>query len=93
MSAYSIHYATAVIAAIHDRMTNFHIQIEELNPEDFEIGIGLPSLPDPEERMSRTADLKYIIDNIIERHDSLKEFEEELEKHKKDITPGQVGEA
>ena len=68
-------------------------QIEEINPEDLEIGIGLPPLPDPEERMSRTTALKDIIDDIIERHSDLKEFEDELKKHKDKITPGQVGEA
>ena len=68
-------------------------QIEELNPEDLEIGIGLPPLPDPEERMSRTAALKDIIDDILERHQDLKEFEDELKKHKDKITPGQVGES
>ena len=68
-------------------------QIEELNPEDLEIGIGLPPLPDPEERMGRTAALKDIIDDILERQSDLKEFEEELKKHKDKITPGQVGES
>ena len=68
-------------------------QIEEIDPEDLEIGIGLPPLPDPEERMSRTAALKDIIDDILERHSDLKEFEDELKKHKDKITPGQVGES
>ena len=68
-------------------------QIEELNPEDLEIGIGLPPLPNTEERMSRTAALKELVDDIIERHSDLKEFEDELKKHKDKITPGQVGES
>ena len=68
-------------------------KIEEIDPEDLEIGIGLPPLPDPEERMSRTTALKDIIDDIIERHSDLKEFEDELKKHKDKITPGQVGES
>ena len=67
-------------------------QIEEINTEDLEIGIGLPPLPDPEERMSNTKALKDIIDDIIERQSDLKEFEDELKKHKDKITPGQVGE-
>ena len=29
----------------------------------------------------------------MERHAELKEFEEELEKHKEDLTPGQIGES
>ena len=68
-------------------------KIEEIDPEDLEIGIGLPPLPDPEERMSRTVALKDIIDDILDRHNDLKEFEDELKKHKDKITPGQVGES
>ena len=67
-------------------------QIEELNPEDLEIGIGLPPLPDFEDRIKRTDGLKLLIDDILERQDSLREFEDELKKHKDKITPGQVGE-
>ncbi len=68
-------------------------QIEELNPEDLEIGIGLPPLPDNEKRIDRTTAMKELIDDILERHSDLKEFEDELKKHKNKITPGQVGEA
>ena len=54
----------------------------------------LPELPSPDdERMSRTVALKDIIDDILDRHNDLKEFEDELKKHKGKITPGQVGEA
>jgi len=67
-------------------------QIEEINPEDLEIGIGLPPLPDFEKRINRTTALKELIDDIIDRHADLKEFEDELKKHKDKITPGQVGE-
>ncbi len=68
-------------------------QIEPVDMEDLEIGIGLPPLPDPEERMGRTTALKDIIDDILERQSDLKEFEKELKKHKDKITPGQVGES
>ena len=68
-------------------------QIEEINPEDLEIGIGLPPLPSYEDRVGRTTAIKDIIDDILERQDSLKEFEKELKKHKDKITPGQVGES
>ena len=37
--------------------------------------------------------LKDIIDDILERQSDLKEFEDELKKHKDKITPGQVGES
>ena len=70
--------------------------IEEIDPMELEMGL-LPELPElpfsNEERMNKTAALKDIIDDIIERHSDLKEFEEELEKYKNEITPGQVGES
>ena len=67
--------------------------VEELDPREIEMGL-LPELPSPnKERMNKTVALKDIIDNIIERHSDLKEFEEELEKYKNEITPGQVGES
>ena len=70
-------------------------QIEELNPEDLKLdmGMSLPPLADNEERIKRTESLKELIDDIIERHSDLKDFEDELKKHKDKITPGQVGES
>ena len=67
-------------------------QIEEIYPEDLEIGMELPPLLDDKKGISRTMALKDIIDDILERHSDLKEFEDELKKHKDKITPGQVGE-
>ena len=68
-------------------------QIEEIDPKDLEIGMSLPPLPDNDERVKRTENLKELIDDIIERHSDLKEFEDELRKHKDKIVPGQVGES
>ena len=68
-------------------------QIEPIDPEDLEIGMELPPLPNNEERVKRTEGLKDLIDDILERQDSLREFEKELKKHKDKITPGQVGES
>ena len=70
-------------------------QIEEINPDDLklEMGMELPLLSNNEERVKRTAGLKELIDDILERQSDLKEFEEELKKHKDKITPGQVGES
>ena len=68
-------------------------QIEPVDMEDLEIGMSLPPLPDTEERTGRTAALKDIIDDILERQGSLREFEKELKKHRDKITPGQVGES
>ena len=70
-------------------------QIEPIDATDLEMemGMSLPPLSSNEERMSRTSALKDIIDDILERQEDLKEFEDELKKHKDKITPGQVGES
>ena len=69
------------------------LQVEEIDPKDLEIGMSLPPLPSNEERINRTTAIKELIDDILERHSDLKEFEDELKKHKDKITPGQVGES
>ena len=43
--------------------------------------------------LSTTVSLRELLDNYMERHKDLKELEEELEKHKDEITPGQIGES
>ena len=69
------------------------LQVEEIDPKDLEIGMSLQPLPSNEERTNRTTAIKELIDDILDRHKDLKEFEDELKKHKDDITPGQVGES
>ena len=44
----------------------------------------------PEDKMQ---ELKDLFEDFKSRKEELKEFEEELKKHKKDITPGQIGES
>ena len=68
-------------------------EIEPIDPAEMEMGMGLPPLDSSKERIERTEGLKELIDDILERHQDLKEFEEELKKHKDKITPGQVGES
>ena len=70
-------------------------KIEEIDPEDLklEMGMSLPPLNDNDERIKRTEGIKALIDDILDRHADLKEFEDELKKHRDKITPGQVGES
>ena len=37
--------------------------------------------------------IKQLVDKYIENRENLKEFEEELEKHKDELTPGTIGES
>ena len=67
--------------------------IEEIDPTELEIH-KIPTLIDhSEERSNKIEYLKDMIDNFIERHEELKEFEDELKKYRNEITPGQVGES
>ena len=67
--------------------------VEEIDPETLMIE-RLPELPFlDEDRVARTEGLKDLIDDIIKKHKDLKEFEDELEKYRNEITPGQVGES
>ena len=67
--------------------------VEEIDSENLMIE-RLPELPFlDEDRVARTEGLKDLIDDIIEKHKDLKEFEDELKKYRNEITPGQVGES
>jgi len=43
--------------------------------------------------IERSERLKSLLDEFMNKKENLKEFEEELKKHKDKLTPGQVGEA
>ena len=43
--------------------------------------------------IERSERLKNLLDEFMDKKENLKEFEEELKKHKDKLTPGQVGEA
>ena len=42
---------------------------------------------------SKIKSLRELIDEFMDKQKDLKELEEELKKHKDDITPGQIGES
>jgi len=70
-------------------------EVTEVDPSDIGMELGLPELPDLVEShgIERTERLKELVDELIDRHKDMDEFEKELEKHKDKIVPGQVGEA
>ena len=86
----------------HDELGKFLTQ-EEVK---FLAQIDLEPVEDPFEEMELPAinkqptiesgkikDLKELLDEYMDKHKDLKELEEELEKNKDDITPGQIGES
>ena len=68
------------------------IDIEEVGNE-FE-DISTPPLSESETlRSNKMQELKELINDFMDKHKELKEFEEELEKYKDELTPGTIGES
>jgi hypothetical protein len=66
--------------------------------KQFDIDDADPLLPELSSEINikeneRIVNLKELLDEYMEKHEDLKEFEEELKKHKDDITPGTIGES
>jgi ribosomal protein S15P/S13E len=77
-----------------NQIVEFLSQIDiEPYEDDFD-EMGIPPLKnDKSFNSNKVAELKELFNQYMNKHKDLKEFRKELEKHKKDITPGQIGEA
>ena len=74
-------------------IVRFLAQID-LEPADVEFeDMELPPINNSTIESGKVKSLKELIDEYVDKHKDLKEFEEELKKNKDDITPGQVGES
>ena len=70
-----------------------NIEIEDVTDDYFE-DISAPPLSKSEEvRSERIQHIKEIVEEYMGKHKDLKEFEEELKKYRKEITPGTIGES
>ena len=68
--------------------------IQEVDPVEFGVEESMPDFfTDIDERSNKLQSVKELVDEYIERYEDLKEFEEELKKHKKHLVPGQMGES
>ena len=68
------------------------IEIEDVT-DDFEDIVSPPISESEKLRSNKMQELKELVSEFIERHEDLKEFEEELKKHKDELTPGTIGES
>ncbi len=75
-----------------NQMVEYLRQLEiEVLEDDFDL--GLPTLKAEEEQKERVKKVQELLVNFDGKSKDLKEFEEELKKHKDKLTPGQVGES
>ena len=45
------------------------------------------------EQLQNSEKLRSMLEEFMDKHSELKEFEDELKKHKDKLTPGQIGES
>ena len=69
------------------------IEIEDVTDGYFE-DIPAPPLSKSEQvRSEKIQHIKEVVEEYMGKHKDLKEFEEELKKYRKEITPGTIGES
>ena len=69
-----------------------NIEIEDVTDNFDELMPPTLSKAD-EERSERIQHIKELVEDYMSKQKGLKEFEEELKKHKEEITPGTIGES
>jgi len=69
------------------------VEIESDVTEEYEDVFKTPLSKEDEKKMKKFENLKEVLNEFVDKRKDLKEFEEELKKHKDKLTPGQVGEA
>ena len=69
------------------------IEIEDVTDDYFD-DIPAPPLSKSEQvRSEKIQHIKEVVEEYMGKHKDLKEFEEELKKYRKEITPGTIGES
>ena len=73
-------------------IVEFLKQLEITEPPTLEEEFHI-SKKEPYVSSEKVATIKELVEEYMDRFEDLKEFEDELKKHKDKITPGQVGES
>ena len=61
--------------------------------DDYENSIVSELSEEEQKRMKKAKELKEVLNEFMDKRKDLKEFEDELKKHKDMLTPGQIGES
>ena len=68
------------------------LELHEVSDE-FEDITSPPISKEEKLKSNKMQELKELVEEFMDKHKDLKEFEEELKKHKDELTPGQIGES
>ena len=61
--------------------------------DDYETSVMSEYSEEEKKKMKKAQELKEVLNEFMDKRKDLKEFEDELKKHKDKLTPGQVGES
>ena len=61
--------------------------------DDYETSVMSEYSEEEKKKMKKAQELKEVLNEFMDKRKDLKEFEDELKKHKDMLTPGQVGES
>ena len=70
-----------------------NIETEDVTDDYFEDITTPPVSKSEQVRSERVQHIKELVEEYMGKHKDLKEFEEELKKYRKEITPGTIGES
>ena len=68
-------------------------QLEVDIVEEYENELVSDLSEEEQKRMKKAKELKEVLNEFMDKRKDLKEFEDELKKHKDMLTPGQIGES
>ena len=68
-------------------------QLEVDIVEEYENELVSDLSEEEQKRMKKAQELKEVLNEFMDKRKDLKEFEDELKKHKDMLTPGQIGES
>ena len=68
-------------------------QLEVDIVEDYEASVMSEYSEEEQKKMKKAKELKEVLNEFMDKKKDLKEFEDELKKHKDMLTPGQIGDA
>tara|TARA_R110002073_G_scaffold193093_1_gene352110 strand:- start:43 stop:441 length:399 start_codon:yes stop_codon:yes gene_type:complete len=68
-------------------------QLEVDIVEEYENELVSDLSEEEQKRMKKAKELKEVLNEFMDKRKDLKEFEDELKKHKDMLTPGQIGDA
>ena len=83
----------AKLVTQNNTIVDYLKQLEVDIVEDYETSVMSEYSEEEQKKMKKAKELKEVLNEFMDKRKDLKEFEDELKKHKDMLTPGQIGDA